>query len=594
MSELNRAVRVLCLLGCATTLACDDASGEQTADRVDSGASDTGAMQTDAGAGEADAGARQTDAGADETDTGAGDLGCAEQTSTTPGLVSTRLGDIQGRQEDNGVWRFLGIPFAEPPVGDLRWRPPAEPGCFEAPPFVADAFGPPCPQIRDGAPVGEEDCLHLNVWTPADYSADSRRPVMVYIHGGANILGSTSDGFGPDRPAYTGKFLAEREDVVVVTIQYRLGPLGFLALPELSAESEQGASGHYAHLDQIAALKWVREHITRFGGDTERVLVFGQSGGAINTCTLLASPLARGLFTSALLQSGACSFRTLEQSEAQHDVGVELLDECVDAPDRLACLRGLPFDRIVSTIPGSIGVGVGESVEGGEGMVYGPVVDGYLLPDAPLALIERGEHNDVPLVLGSTADEMASENIFQAEVETVEAYEAFIRGAFSGYGEEAVATILELYPASDYETPQDALIQVFTDRSFTRQARLLARAAAAGGTAPTFRYLFSKNTDTPAGTIPARHGIDLTYVFNTITTIPVFNPTPADTAIADAMMASWAALARSGDPNAEALGVAWQPYDPARDNYVDFGATVSADEGLRTQKCDMWDALLDP
>ena len=343
---------------------------------------------------------------------------CSDQTSSTPGLVTTGVGDIQGAQEDNGVWRFLGIPFAESPVDELRWKPPVQPGCLEAQPFVADSFGPKCPQLEDGAVAGAEDCLHLNVWTPEGYAPDSKLPVMFYIHGGANILGSTSDMIGPGRPAYTGKFFSERHDVVFVTAQYRLGPLGFLALPELSAESEHRASGHYAHLDQIAALEWVQAHIARFGGDPERVMVFGQSGGAINVCALLASPLARGLFSSALMQSGFCSARTLEAAEAQHELGVGLFDECRDAADRLACLRGLPADRVVSTIPGSIEVGAGGSAEGGAGMVYAPVVERHLLPDAPLELIARGEHNDVPFVLGSTADEMASANIFSAEVDS--------------------------------------------------------------------------------------------------------------------------------------------------------------------------------
>lgn len=570
---------LVALSGALLIAAC---SNEPGADAPDAGPSPDAAISPDAAV------------SPDAAITDPFESGCSDQTSSTPGLVTTAVGDIQGAQEDNGVWRFLGIPFAEPPVGELRWRPPVQPGCLDPRPFVADSFGPKCPQLEDGDVVGAEDCLHLNVWTPRGYGPDSKLPVMVYIHGGANILGSTSDMIGPGRPAYTGRLFAERHDVVFVTAQYRLGPLGFLALPELSTESEHGASGHYAHLDQIAALEWVQAHIARFGGDPERVMVFGQSAGAVNVCALLASPRAEGLFSSALMQSGFCTARTLEAAEAQHDLGVGLFDDCRDASDRLACLRALPADRVVSTIPGSIEVGAGGSAEGGAGMVYGPVVEGHLLPDAPLALIARGAHNDVPVVLGTTADEMASGTIFSAEVDTVEDYEAFIAAAFAEAGDAAVSSILQLYPASDYASPQDALVQVYTDRAFTSNARRLARAAAAGARSPTYRYLFSKRTQTPAGTLPARHGIDVVYVFGTIATVPLLDPTPEDLAIADAMMSAWAALARSGDPNAAPLGTTWPAYDAARDDYLEFGATVSTGEGLRTEKCDMWDALLSP
>jgi len=534
----------------------DDAAVDVTADA---------AMGADAG----------TDAGPFESE-------CVDEISSVPGLVTTHEGNVQGVAEANGVWRFLGIPFAQPPVGDLRWRAPVAPGCLPEPVFVADTFGPACPQLADGAVTGDEDCLQLNVWTPADYTADSKLPVLFFIHGGANILGSASQGPLPGRPLYTGQSLAETEGVVVVTVQYRLGPLGFLALPELSAESETGGSGNYAPLDHVAALEWVQRNIARFGGDPERVLLFGQSAGAINVCTLLASPRAAGLFSSALMQSGFCSGVPLADAEARFDASVEVFDECRDAPDRVACLRALPVERIVGAIPGSISE-----------LTYGPVIDGHVLPDAPMALIERGEHNDVPFVLGTTADEMASDNIFSFEVSTVEEYESLIAREFAE-PEGAAARILELYPAEDYATPQEALVRVYTDRAFTSAGRRLVRAAAASSSSPVYRYYFSKITQSRAGAIPARHGIDMLYVFDVLTLIPVLTVTPADAQIADAMGGSWAALARDGDPNAAALGATWDAYDPTRDNYVDFGATVSAGDGLRTEACDFWDSLLEP
>jgi para-nitrobenzyl esterase len=219
-----------------------------------------------------------------------------------PGLVATDRGYVMGTRDDE-VWTWKDIPFAAPPVGDLRFWPPQQAACWDG---VRDAaaFGPICPQVEVGQgslrEIGDEDCLTLNIWSPVDGDDGTRRPVLFFIHGGANILGSASAEVFTI-PIYRGSHLAERGDAVVVTIQYRLGPLGFLTLPELDAESHTGTSGNYAHMDQIAALEWVQRNIEAFGGDPDRVMVFGESAGAVNTCVMVASPLAEGLLHGALM-----------------------------------------------------------------------------------------------------------------------------------------------------------------------------------------------------------------------------------------------------------------------------------------------------
>jgi para-nitrobenzyl esterase len=570
-----------CLLGCP-----DDAPSDPTtpgADAADAGSGADASPSTDADLPDT----RDAERDAHEPDADASNPGaCPGEADPAAGVVLTRDGALQGALDD-GVWSFKGVPFAAPPTGELRWRPPRPHGCHDASPRPATSFGPACPQLDEGSPVGDEDCLTLNVWTTDPAPSADPRPVVVFIHGGANILGSAGQELAPGRAIYDGARFARDHGVVLVTLQYRLGPLGFLAHPDLTAESDDASSGTYGHLDQIAALEWVRDDIAAFGGDPDRVMIFGESAGAVNTCTLMASPLARGLFDAALMQSGGCPSTPLATAQAEGAAAAGTIAACEGADDLLACLRALPASDLVAAIPGAFGFVGGDQPEE-QRVDFAPVSGTPLLPRDTWDLIADGEHNRVRLVVGSNAEEGASQTIFPIQVRTAQQYATFVRTWGAAFGPGAADRILALYPAEDYDTPQDAAIQVYTDAAFTCSARRLARSASPH--ADIYRYFFTRRAQTRQGELPARHGIELLHVFGTLSDIPLFTPVEADLALSQDMMTRWAAFA-SGAPNYPA-GLTWEAYDPARDNHLDFGATVTAAQDLRTTKCDLWDDLL--
>ena len=361
-------------------------------------------------------------------------------TAGTLGRPAVQGGVISGAQAD-GVWSYLGIPYAAPPIGELRWRPPQPVESWEGTRSCL-RYGPSCPQqtsLLETALLGvgrtSEDCLYLNVWTPAR-SPDEKLPVMVWIHGGSFTSGSGS------MPVYAGEKLAGAGDVVVVTINYRLGPFGFLAHPELSKESPRGVSGNYGLLDQIAALKWVRHNIAAFGGDPQRVTAFGESAGAISILDLMASPLAGGLFQRAIVQSGILleaglgsqTGTTLAQAEQAGEAFARRAGVDSSGAAALAAMRGLSADELLAAAGQK-----GDFLTAG--LSYKPVVDGYVLPDSATDVFAAGRQLDVPLLIGSNSDE-GETFVAQMGSPTPAQYRAYIRAAF---GESADA-VLALYP----------------------------------------------------------------------------------------------------------------------------------------------------
>lgn len=519
-----------------------------------------------------------------------GMTGCPVAAPAEAGVARTAQGLVRGVRAGQ-TWAYKNIPFAAPPTGALRWRPPQQPACWAPQVREGVAFGARCPQLDSGSPVGDEDCLTLNVWVPDGEATAGGRPVMVYIHGGGNLAGAASQALPGGVQLFDGQALAERHGVVVVTIQYRLGSLGFLALPQLREEDPDGHVGNYGALDQIAALRWVQENIVDFQGDKANVMVFGESAGALNTCALIASPRAAGLFHSALMQSGGCVAAPLASAEAAA-TAVLPYTGCADAADVPACLRALDAKDLISKIPGSLGIG-GNVGQGGSAITYGPVVDGWVLPRAPLAQIDAGEHNKVPVIVGSNSEEMASEAIFSLRAQTPEQYEQVVNATILSLGLTAddAARVLTQYPVEAYSTPQDALIQVFTDATFTCAARTAARKLAAHQP-PVRRYLFSRRPTTFQNTLPASHGLELLYVFNTLTQIPLYRPAPEDLTLATQMMQLWANLARHGDPNDASIAVTWPAYTTSAETTFVLDAPLSAQDGLRGEACDLWDELL--
>ncbi len=501
-------------------------------------------------------------------------------------VVDTAEGPVVGVAGDAATaWK--GIPFAAPPVGELRWSPPA-PAPHRSSPLDATAFGPACPQTTTldipglpGPPAGNrgaEDCLQLNIWAPN--AAGAGLPVMFWIHGGGMIQGS-----GTDAP-YDGANLATSQNVVVVTTNYRLGALGFLAHEAFVGEqSDYPGAGNYGLLDAIAALRWVRANIAGFGGDPGRVTIFGESAGGVNVCALMAAPAAAGLFHRAIMESGNCLPRMPSLDPTSHP-GPPALEQgnrfaeaigCADATDVAACLRAQDVDKILATMPGEIGV-LNPGAE-----VYGPIVDGTLLAETPGEAFAAGHEQGVPFILGANADEAT---IFTAPFQNLTAaqYEALVRLTFPGYGDRALA----LYPAAAYQSPTLAFADVAGDVGFVCPARWAAGAHARHG-APAYLYHFSYVPGyAETLRLGAHHAIEIPFVFGNIAGLALLSPEVRQ--LTAAMGASWSAFARSGNPGSHD-GLAWPRYTPEADALMEFSSPPKVTAGLRREKCDLWDEV---
>ncbi len=486
--------------------------------------------------------------------------------------VATRSGCVRG-DADGPVLRFRGIPFAAPPVGPLRWKPPQPMPAWAG---VRDAleFGKACPQ--KGSPLTRalqtsEDCLTLNVWTPrAD--AKAKLPVMVWIHGGGLVNGSSSQAI------YDGAKLAGR-GVVLVSINYRLGALGFLSHPGLSAEDgAKHVSGNQGLLDQLAALRWVQANAEAFGGDPSKVTVFGESAGGLSVATLLTCPLAKGLFEGAIIESGAFvepskRVRPLRGKlagapESGEDQG-QRLEEALGCKD-LACMRRKTPDELLAAMPGQAGfLGKGER--------YGLVVDGVTLSEAPRAALDAGHTARVPVMVGTNADEGT---LFTLGVPLKrELGFDWVVGKLWGATADKVRAA---YPMSEYASPKAAFDALLGDAIFTCSARTSARELAAQE-ARVWRYQFAHVAG--GNKLGAFHGSEIPFVFGTLGTRKP--PTGDEVKLSETMQAAWVRFAQTGDPNGGGL-VAWPKYGPD-DPYLRWETTPSVEHGLRKKQCDVLD-----
>ncbi|HLT34704.1 MAG TPA: carboxylesterase family protein, partial [Enhygromyxa sp.] len=442
-------------------------------------------------------------------------------------VVATDRGRVRGTT-DGGAQAFRGIPYAAAPTGERRFRAPEPPAAWDG---IRDAtaFGNKCPQrgVLDIL-VGDEDCLNLNVWRPSTPASDPR-PVLVFIHGGANVVGSGSD------PLHSGRRLAHDHELIVVTFNYRLGLLGFLAHPRLTAES--GTSGNWAYLDQIAALQWVARNIAAFGGDPKRVTIVGESAGALGVCVLLTSPLAAGLFTAAIMQSGGCDVAPLTRRE-QDGERLANISGCARAPDMLECLRGISVTHLLALTPAPAEISSWALPTGG-------AVDGVVLPTSPWQAFAAGTHAVVPTLVGSNADE--TELFAPKTIDSCSAYQLAIQKSFGVSSEDVLAE----YPCADYPNPRQAYVAATTDAIFDCQARRILRslapAARESGT-PLFRYLYAYTRADPAvRELRAFHGGEIQLLFGTMPRIGYKLP-DAEKTLSQIIQTSWAAIARSGSP----------------------------------------------
>ncbi|RZT09788.1 para-nitrobenzyl esterase [Duganella sp. CF402] len=484
-------------------------------------------------------------------------------------MISIDSGKIDGIALPSGVRAWLGVPFAAPPVRELRWRAPQAVAPWRGV-YHADRKGPECIQLlrrKDinhyfGEEATSEDCLYLNVWSPAKAGPKARLPVIVFIHGGGFTVGSSGMAL------YGGENVAARGDAVFVNMNYRLGILGYMAHPELTAESAQHASGNYGFLDQIAALQWVQKNIARFGGDPSRVTISGQSAGAASVGTLLASPLAKGLFQRAVLMSGAGvsnnapSLAESEQTglEVQKAVGATSLDE----------MRKLPADKVFAA-QRDFQFGVSGSV------TVKPNIDGYVLPDTIPNIYAAGKQNDVPVMAGFTADDISF-----SPLRGVATLAQFRTIAASMYGDRA-QQFLDLYPAAS-DADAARMSRVYSRQAMIEKGtRALALAQQSTGKAPFYMFLFShvqpfnpvvQIKDNPQG---AYHTSDVPYWFQTQDALNMFRATrnwqPYDRALSKRMMDSLLAFARSGNPATPATP--WPQWRPDSAQYLEFGDDVT-------------------
>jgi para-nitrobenzyl esterase len=510
---------------------------------------------------------------------------CAEPVHIETGLVR---GLIVG--EANDIQLYRGVPFAAPPVGDLRWRPPqpahAWHGVRESYAFGAAAPQKPVALVNmfPGMTLQaktSEDCLYLNVWAPARRSAEPL-PVMVWIHGGGYTFGAASQGL------YDGANLARR-GVVVVAMNYRLGPFGFLALPQLSAESANGASGNYGLLDQIEALRWVKRNVAAFGGDPDRVTIFGESAGGNSVYALLLSPLAKGLFQRAISQSGASlNFAHLKQSHygfrPAEVAGLEFAKKCGAAagPSQLAALRAMSADDVLKA---SSGFETARSLEfRSDRLRFGPIVDGWVIPDDPMTLFDKGQVNAVPLLVGANANEGSLFTLSSALPNGSEDYRNLLEKSF---GKQAATTISELYPPSDLRR---AVSDLMGDYLFVAPCRYVARAMQPLKN-PVYLYHFAHPTPGPMGKmLGAHHGAEIAYALDNLQLAP--HHSAVDDAIRDALAGYWVQFAATGNPNRPGLPD-WPAYDAASDRCLLVKDTIETAQGLRKAKLDAIDRLME-
>lgn len=491
------------------------------------------------------------------------------------GPVKLTAGQVMGAvsPESENVSRFLGIPFAAPPMGDLRWRPPQAIDPWDGV-RSAESFGPAPTQpidpmlslfgLQDGDEMSE-DCLHLNVWTPAS-DANESRPVMVWIHGGGFRIGHAAHRM------YNGVRLAER-GVVVVTINYRLNVAGGFAHPLLSEESGNDASGNYALLDQIAALQWVRDNISTFGGNPKNVTIFGESAGGRSVSVLMTSPLAKDLFHKGICQSGALrdTGGTLAAREVQgvtiaKAIGCNTLPELRTA-DWRAMEDPFPFDS-------------------------NPFVDGWVVPDTPEALYANGKIHNKPLLIGTNANEAGLfAQMLSTPIDTTAKFRAVVEEEFG----PATTEILAAYPAASNVDAQDAWNALRTDMWFSLPARKQSRWLEAAGR-QSYLYCLSRIPPWRGGkTMGAHHGAEIAYVFGGGVRCGSFDPDgaqdPLDRALSDAIMCYWVNFAATGDPNGDGLPD-WTAYSSSNQDYLHFANTAAADTNLFRERLDVLEAAL--
>ncbi|HEV7855785.1 MAG TPA: carboxylesterase family protein [Herminiimonas sp.] len=506
-----------------------------------------------------------------------GTAGAAACAGAASDVACTDLGAVRGAVE-NGTLAFKGIPYAKPPVGDLRWRAP-QPADAWSGTRDAVSYAPMCPQIIGKNVEGSEDCLYVNVWRPVQ-KPKHPLPVMVWLHGGGNqsYSGAGDPGFGG--VVYDGEKLVP-QGVIFVSYSLRVGVLGFLAHPALDAERPEKISGNYGSQDQIAMLQWVHRNIAAFGGDPSKVFLFGTSAGGGNICALLTSPMTKGLIHGVSMQSSVptgCEIPTLADVERGTGSAVVKKTGCEGSGDVAACLRGKTVSEIVSAVPaGPFTVFP---------RVYGPNMDGHVFVDQPLALIKQRKYPSVPIIIGNTAGETI--HFIDAVGPVVDA--AGFAGAVSKvFGSSQTERIVAQYPLDQYATPRAAFVQLTTDAEFTCQSRRVARTFAGLQDKPVFRYVFNHalENDPVQKALGPTHTAEHPYLFNWKGS---YKPTPTDLEIQQHIIGYWSRMAKTGNPNG-GKDPFWPNASSLNAAYLEIGTNTQSKSGVGEAHCDFWDTV---
>ncbi len=506
--------------------------------------------------------------------------------------VTTNNGTLEGRLDmDANVRMFKGIPFAEPPVGDLRWRPPQPVKNWEGV-RSAEGFGPRAMQMPIFGDMNfrsngmSEDCLYLNVWTPAR-SSDAKLPVLVYFYGGGFVAGDGSEG------RYDGHSMATK-GIVAVTVNYRLGVFGFFAHPELTAESEHHAAGNYGLLDQCAALKWVRDNIAAFGGDPRRITIAGESAGSISVSALMASPLSKDMIAGAIGESGSIigTLAAIPLADAEAK-GVELASKLgIGTAPSLAELRAMPAQALLEAVAQT-------------GMIwFNPTVDGYLLPQAPVKIYEAGAQAHVPLLAGVNSEEMGYAAVLGNVRPTVANYRQALQKLYPNHAEQ----VFKLYGAANEEQVKDAAQDLASDRFISHGTWTWIDLATKTGDEPTYYYLYahprpamrpelgdavpgfaggvvkdSEATENrPPSSRGAVHSAEIEYALGNLALNEVYAWTADDRKVSQTMQQYFANFIKTGNPNGPGLPT-WPKFAEAKRLVIDVDTHSQSTDTLRAR-----------
>lgn len=511
----------------------------------------------------------------------------AGEGAVSGGVVRTTYGPVSGlRTADGAVEVFAGVPYARPPVGELRWRPPVPPQPWTAvraatefadvPVQPSSSFALRALQQTVDVPLAEvfvnpyptgEDSLYLNVWRPTR-PRSAALPVIVTVPGGGFATGSG------ELPVLDGAALARRGDVVTVTVNYRLGVFGFLAHPELDAESRYASSGNYGLLDQVAALRWVEDNIAAFDGDPQRITIAGESAGAESVCLLSTMPAAEGLFDRAIGGSGGClgtagdtaAGDQVDTRDAARRAGLELSSRLGGAS--VAELRAMPADRVFAASRELAGH-------------WRPSIDGHVLRRAAAEVLAAGEQHDVPILVGSNADEASLARAAPPDTDPV-AYRADVERRFGTDAEE----YLRLYPGRSDSEVLDSILHADADRVMHRAVHLWARDHA--GTADAYVYYFTRVPPDPAlREFGAYHAAELMYAYGTLGAAGDAGYTPADLRLSEQMTDHWVRFAATGDPNGPGLP-RWPSVAESPEHVMELGERSGVRPRPRAEAVDFW------